>query len=103
MKYIQVQPFSVNVNGEEDYFGGETCSTEFYIVSDILKKCLGKENIWVFWDYTELYFIIFIMEENYVDEGCDDTYDYIHIIESIYEPFYFDNKQMHLTFQIIYE
>jgi len=67
-------------------------------VLDTLNKYLGEENVWVYWDHTETYFII---EEK--DEGCDMTYDYARIIETIYEPFYLHDKNFHLTFRIIYD
>ena len=75
-----------------------------YIVSDVLQKYLGENNIYVSWDYNQFFFII-----TDIDEGIDNTRDYIQIIESIYEPFNFppgifeSNKDDHLVFQIIYD
>ncbi len=50
---IKVNPKLVNPKGDLDYFGEETGTPEFYIVSDILYKHLGKENISVSWDYND--------------------------------------------------
>lgn len=100
MTIIKVNPYSVNTYGNCEYFGDETGTPKFYMVIHTLEKHLGEIN--VKWDYTHFFFTI---ED--IDEGCDNTADYIKIIESIYEPFephnFTDMKNHHLVFQIIYD
>ena len=100
MSSIRVTPISVNANGEEDYFGDETGTPDFYMVSDTLKKHLGEENIWVNWDYKDF---IYVIEDRMKESNNTDKY--IQIIETIYEPFAPFNfvymKEHHLRFQII--
>jgi hypothetical protein len=102
MVIIKVMPISVKPNEEEEYFGDETGTPEFYMVHDTLLKYLGEENVWVNWDYNDF---IFIIENKFEDECFDISYDYKKIIEEIYEPFApFNFKSMkkdHLKFQII--
>jgi hypothetical protein len=104
---IKVNAFNVKPNGTFKHFGDETGTTQFYVVSDTLKKYLGEDNIWVSWDYNNWYFII--NQSGQPDEGCDNTYDYIQIIKSIWEPFVYppgifeDYKNDHLAFEIIYD
>lgn len=106
MTIIKINPFSVKPNGQYDYFGDEIGTPEWYMVLHTLEKHLGRENIWVSWDYTDFFFTIeFIDDEGYY---CDDfESDYIQIIESIYESFEPFNfvymKNDHLAFQIIYD
>jgi hypothetical protein len=98
MSYIKVIPISVNTDGTKDYFGDETGTPEFYMVSDTLEKYLGE--VYVTWDYTEFCFMIEMKDQS------GDIYDYIPIIESIYEPFapfnFVYRKNQHLAFEIIY-
>ena len=106
MTIIKVNTFSVKPNGQYEYFGNETGTPEWYMVMHTLEKHLGKENIWVKWDYTELIFKIEIIEDN--GRYCDDTESkYIQLIEAIYEPFEPFNfvymKNHYLVFQIIYD
>ena len=102
---IKLNSFTVKPNGNVDLFDDETGTPDFYTVADTLKKYLGKNNIYVSWDYQELCFVISDSGER--DEGCDNIYDYIQIIESIYEPFDFppgiweQHKNDHLVFDII--
>ena len=49
MTIIKVIPISVKSNGDEEYFGDETGTPEFYMVHDTLLKYLGEENVWVNW------------------------------------------------------
>lgn len=112
---LTINVFAINIkpNGKECFFGEETGTPEFYHIVDVLKKYLG-ENIFVSWDYNDFFFIIenieidfFTMENIERDEGYDETYDYITIIESIYEPFEYDPgifiqyKNDHIVFDII--
>lgn len=99
MLSIKVNPFLVYKNGKREHYGEETGTPEFYIVSDILYKHLGEDNILIFWDYTEFFYKIQVTG--------DKNIDYIKIIESINEPYsqfndeYQDNE--HLIFQVIYD
>ena len=78
MNCIKVNAFLVNESKEKEYFGDETGTPQFYMVSDTLKKHLGEENVWISWDYIDFCFFI---------EEKDNTINYIKIIEKIYEPF----------------
>lgn len=104
---IKVYAFCIKPSGRCEYFGDETGTPHFYHVADILKKYLGEENIWVSWDYDNWNFII--QQSGLPDEGCDNTYDYMQIIESIWEPFdygpgIFGNYENdHLAFEIVYD
>jgi len=104
---IKVNAFNVKPNGTSNYFGDETGTPEFYHVDDILKKYLGEHNILVSWDYNNWNFII--EQRGLPDEDCDNTYDYIKIIDSIWEPFLYppgifeDYKNDHLAFEIVYD
>ena len=73
------------------YWGDETGTAEFYIVTRTLRAYLG-DNFKV---YTHPTNDTFIIEND--DEGCDYSYDIIEMIESIYDNAYsFGNK--HLSF-----
>ena len=103
MTSIRVTPIMTNVIGEKEFFVGEPGSPEFYSVTHVLGKYLGEENIEVSWNEND--FVYDIKER---DEACDNTFDYIKIIESIQEPFepfepfnYKDEKKDYLTFKII--
>ena len=102
MSIIKVMPISVNPNGEEENFGDETGTPDFYMVHDTLLKYLGEENVWVTWDYDDFAFII---ENKHDDECFDNSYDYEKVIETIYEPFapfnFVNMKKDHLKFQIV--
>ena len=99
MNPLKVIPIMTNAIGEKKYFLGEPGSPEFYAVTRVLKEYLGEE-IQVIWNDND--FVYDIKER---DEGCDNSYDYSQIIESIYEPFspfnYEHQKHDHLTFTII--
>ena len=80
-----------DVNGKEHtYWGGETGTPEFYTVKDTLQAHLGK-NVLLYNHNDNDTFVI----EDY-DEGCDNSYDYIEIIESIYENGYSYENRKHL-------
>lgn len=92
MTTLQVMATMTPSGGLAEYFGDETGSTEFYMVKHTLEKYLGKENIYVSWDYAEF---LFVIEET--DEGCDNLYDYSKTIEDIHEPF----KNRYMRFEIL--
>jgi len=99
---IKVNPFSVNIKGEYDYFADETGTPEFYMVLHTLEKHLGEENISVTWDYKEFFFNIKVIEGGYYYDNIDEC---IQKIESIFEPFEPYNfvymKNDFLVFQVI--
>ena len=97
---IRLNPFIVDANGHEEIFGDETGTTEFYMVESTLIKYLGK-HVFITWDYDNLMFEV----EN-DDKCCDNTDDYIKIIETINESLANFNtteylKKCHLSFEII--
>jgi len=100
MTLITVIALAVNMNSDEEYFGDETGTPEYYMVKDTLHKYLGEDNVYIGWDYDNFIYTI----EN-IDEGCDNTCDYTEIINNIYEPFapfnFKSYKKHHLAFQIL--
>jgi hypothetical protein len=96
MTIIEIMVIMIDADGKEHtYWGGETGTPEFYTVKDTLKAYLG-DSIWI--DH-HLINDTFVIENN--DEGCDNTYDYIEIIESIYENAYSYECKKHLCFEIL--
>lgn len=104
---IKVVAFHLTPHDGFKYFGDEHGTPEFYHVVDILYKYLGENNVSVSWDYNNGSFII--NQRGQPDEGCDNTYDYIKIIESIWEPFDYESVTFEdyikdlLVFKIIYD
>jgi hypothetical protein len=96
MMVIEVMVIMTDADGKEHtYWGGETGTPEFYTVTDTLKAYLGK-NVWIYHHPTNDTFII---ENN--DDGCDNSDDYIEIIESIYDNAYSYERNKHLSFEIL--
>ena len=102
MVIIKVMPICVKPNGKEEIYGDETGTIEFYMVYDTLIKYLGEEKIWVSWDYNDF---LYIIKDKFDDEFFDNSYDYIRIIEEIYEPFepfnFKNRKKDYLKFEIV--
>ena len=110
MVIIKVIALMRNANGDEEIFGGETGSTEFYMVKHTLEEYLGNELL-LYDDHDNFSFVIengelvlynednltdkFIIETR--DESCDTTENYISIIESIRKPF---DRNRQLRFEI---
>ena len=93
---IKIHPLTVTPSGDYAHFGDETGTPEFYVVKETLQKFLG-DHILVSWDYNEFFFIL-----TDLDEGCDNTNDYIQIIKAIHEPgIYNGHRNNHLVFRII--
>ena len=92
---IKVNPKLVNPKGDLDSFGEETGTPEFYIVTDILYKHLGQENISVSWDYTEFIYKIKVEKNKNID--------YIKIIKSINEPMSRFNIRSHENDHLIFD
>jgi hypothetical protein len=96
MTTIEVMAIMTDADGEEHtYWGGEPGTPEFYTITDTLGAYLGNDII----IYNHPTNDTFIIENN--DEGCDNLYDYIKIIESIYENAYSHECNKHLSFEIL--
>jgi len=94
MAAIEVMVTSTHVDGQViTYWGDEVGTYEFYTVMDTIEAYLGK-NIWI--TYNDGTFLI---EDE--DEGCDNSYDYMEILENIYENAYSYEGRRHLSFVII--
>lgn len=87
MTIIEVLAFcGFNDNPEmEEPLWDETGTLIYYAVTDTLEAYLGK-NVLISTNPTNSTFIIDTNDED--DEGCDRSYDYIEIIESIYDGAY---------------
>jgi len=97
MTLIEVMVIMIDSNRKEHtYWGGDTGTPEFYIVTDTLEAYLGN-CVSVYHHPTN---DTFIVENN--DEGCDNSYDYIEIIESIYDNAYSFQCNKYLCFEILY-
>jgi hypothetical protein len=97
MTVIEVMVIMTDARGKEHtYWGGETGTPEFYTVKHTLEAYLGETVYISYHDENDT----FVIENN--DEGCDNSYDYIKIIESIYENAYSYECSKHLCFEILY-
>ncbi len=106
---INVNAYTVNSAGEMEPFGDHLHlnGIEFNILNDTLKKHLGKEVYYGEWEWElgQDHFVISMDTET--DEGIDNAYDYVKIINEIYEPIeLFDWRQIasnyHILFQIVH-
>jgi hypothetical protein len=96
MTVIEVMVIMTDANGNEHtYWGNEPGTPEFYTIRDTLEAYLG-DNILIYNHPTNDTFII----EN-TDEGCDNSYDYLEILDSIYENAYSYECSKHLSFEIL--
>ena len=96
MTIIEVMVIMYDINGKEHtYWGGETGTPEFYTVRDTLQAYLG-EQVWLYHHPNNDTFVI---KDD--DEGCDNSYDYIEIIETIYENAYSYEGRRYLSFEIL--
>ena len=94
MSIIEVLAIMMYTDGIEDtFFGGETGTAEFYIIKHTLQKYLGNDLLYYNHDNEDTFII-----ENFYDEGCDNLYDHVKIINQIHEPF---AKNRTLKFAII--
>jgi len=84
MVFIKVDASIVNAAGITHEFGDETGTPQFYIVERVLEKHLGKD-IYVYYNYDDFAFEI-VYDEDETDQGCDISYDFVEIIESIQWP-----------------
>ena len=90
---VEVRAIMESLNGDVYTYGGEVGTPEFYTVKDTLQAHLG-ESIWVTSHAQE---DTFLLEDS--DEGCDRSYDYVRLIENIYEPV---SRKRHLYFAIVH-
>ena len=104
---INVNAYTVSSAGEMEPFGGNSQSSgiEVNILNEILKKHLGKEAYYGECALGQTHFVISMDMET--DEGIDNAYDYVKIINEIYEPIeLFDWRQIasnyHILFEIVY-
>ena len=100
MTIIEVLAFcDFNYTDEmDDPVWGETGTQDYYAVTDTLQAYLGK-NVLISTNPTNSTFIIDTNDED--DEGCDRSYDYIEIIESIYDGAYSYDHRITLWFEIL--
>ena len=96
MTLIEVMVIRTDTDGKHHtYWGGETGTPEFYTVTYTLEAYLHK-NVWIYHhDINDT----FVIEDT--DEGCDNSYDYIKIIERIYDNAHVFNRRGHISFEII--
>ena len=95
MTIIEVMVIMTDDVGKEyTYWGGETGSCEFYTVTFTLEAYLGKDLL----IYNHPTNATFIIEDT--DEGCDNSYDYVEIIESIYDNTETYEYREYLSFEI---
>ena len=96
MTVIEVMVIRTDADGtEHTYWGGETGTPEYYTVKYTLEAYLGKNVLIYNHDYNDT----FVIEDT--DEGCDNEYDYIKIIERIYENAYVFKQRAHISFELI--
>ena len=95
MTIIEVMVIMTDAEGKEfTYWGGETGSCEFYTVKFTLEAYLGKNLLIYSYPNNDT----FIIEDT--DEGCDNSYDYVKIIESIYDNTHSFECRDYLSFEI---
>ena len=118
MTCIIVKPIWVNdVSGKESFMYDEIGTPVFYMISNILKKHLGEDNIWVYLNYDnpELFTICyincatggFISIDDFISIADDKLKEHIEIIKNIYElhtliPIHEEHMpSAHIKFEII--
>jgi hypothetical protein len=98
MTIIEVMVIMTDEEGNEHtYWGGETGTCEFYMVKYTLEAYLD-DNVFIYHHRTNDTFVI---EDEDEDEGCDNSYDYIKIIESIYDNTESYECRKYLSFEIL--
>jgi hypothetical protein len=96
MTVIEVMAIRTETDGTQyTYWGGETGTCEFYTVKYTLQAYLG-ENVLI---YHHRENDTFVIEDT--DEGCNNEYDYIKIIEDIYDNAEVYENEAHISFEII--
>lgn len=97
MTIIEVMVIMIDDNGKEHtYYGDEVGTPDFYTVWYTLRAYLSTDIEITNHPVNDT----FIIENN--DEGCDNSYDYIKIIESIYENAYTYECKQHICFEILF-
>jgi hypothetical protein len=85
MTRIEVMAIIVDADGnDEDIFGGETGSPEFYMVKDTLQQHLGENNQLLFYNHESKDTFIIETKEG---ENKNRINQYIDTIKNIYKPF----------------
>ena len=95
MTCIEIMAIMEDADGETFKYIGEIGTPEFHQVKTTLQKYLNT-TLWLYTNNEENLFVI----EN-EDEGCDNSFDYVKIIENIYESVYIGKRNFHLEFEII--
>ena len=96
MTIIEVMVLMTDDEGKKyTYWGGETGTNEFYMVKYTLESYLGDKLL----IYNHPNNDTFIIEDD--DEGCDNSYDYVKIIESIYDNTQSYECRDYLSFDIL--
>lgn len=96
MTIIEVMAIMRQANGNEDTFGGETGTPEFYMVKHTLAQYLGEEEeslLYYNHESNDTFIIDFGKGEN-----KNRINQYIDIIKNIYEAF---DRSRYLRFEII--
>jgi hypothetical protein len=114
MTCIIVKPIWVNdVSGEESFMYDEMGTPAFNMISNILKKYLGENDIWVYLDYDnpELFTIFYINNEKFkygfITINDEKLKEHIEIIKNINElhtliPIHKEHMpSAHIKFEII--
>jgi hypothetical protein len=96
MTIFEVEAIMRHANGKEDTFGGDTGSTEFYMVKHTLQEHLGEEHSWLLF-YNHVSNDTFIIETKEA-ENKNLINQYIDIIKNIYKAY---DRDRHLRFEII--
>ena len=93
---IEVMVVMTDLNGKwETYWGGDPGTPEYFTVIDTLRAYLPEHLTFSSHTENDTYLIV-----NF-DEGCDQTYDYIEIIESIEDNSFSYKGQSYLSFEIL--
>ena len=93
MTFIEIEAIMIEAHGdgtEHREYGGEIGTSEFYEVKYTLQKHLGENILFSHHRINDTFIIRDDYEED-SDKGIDNTYDYIKIINDIY-----DNSETYL-------
>jgi hypothetical protein len=88
MTFIEVEAIMIEAHGdgtEHREYGGETGTAEFYEVEFTLQLHLGENIIFYHHPNNDTFIIGDEYEEEDSDNGIDNSYDYIKIINDIYD------------------
>ena len=86
-----------DITGTEHlYWGGETGTDEFYAVKYLTEEKLG-DNLVRVWHHPVN--DTFLVSDD--DDGCDMSYDYADLIDTIRGPAYLDEPNLQLRFVLL--